>query len=131
MKEKGSHYLEPNFVVCPTFKCTHNVIFPNQVFVTKGNGESVKPEINKLVEEDNKKASKDGFFSNQSIIENNMTKNSYTFPRKKPSQTWIVKTDKSQVEKQTNVKVIVRKIKRSFKEGCNYFSKCQNQFSNF
>ena len=32
----------------------------NQVFVTSGNRDKVKPEINKIVEEDNKEASKEG-----------------------------------------------------------------------
>ena len=44
MKEKGSHYLEPNSMVYPNFKCSDNVVFPNQVFVTTGNGEGVKPK---------------------------------------------------------------------------------------
>ncbi|XP_023737287.1 uncharacterized protein LOC111885248 [Lactuca sativa] len=30
MKEKSSHYLEPNYVVYPNFKCTDNVVFSNQ-----------------------------------------------------------------------------------------------------
>lgn len=61
----------------------------------------MKPEISKLVEEDNKKVSKEGFFSNQSTIENNLTRNSYTFQHQKPSRTWVVKTETLKPEKQT------------------------------
>lgn len=62
LKEKVSHYLETNNVAYPNFKCSDDVIFPNQVFVTSGNGDKVKHEINKIVKEDNKEASKEGFF---------------------------------------------------------------------
>ena len=54
MTGKGAHYLKMNLVVCPNFKCIDNVVFPNQVFVTTGNVENIKPEINKLTEEENK-----------------------------------------------------------------------------
>ena len=81
MKEKGSHFLEPNTVVYPNFKCSVEVVFPNQVFVTSGNVDKVTPEINKTVEEDDMKVLKEGYFSNQSTVENNLTKNSYTFKR--------------------------------------------------
>lgn len=37
-----------------------------------------------MVEEDNKKRSDEGFFSNQSTLENNLTKNSNVFQRQKP-----------------------------------------------
>ena len=53
MKEKGAHYLELHLVVYPNFKCSDDVIFPNQVFVTTGNVNQIKAEFNKLVEEDN------------------------------------------------------------------------------
>ncbi|XP_052627545.1 uncharacterized protein LOC128134134 [Lactuca sativa] len=59
MNEKGPHYLETNRVVFPNFKCTDDVIFPNQVFVTKGNVENIKPELKKLVEEDNSKTTEE------------------------------------------------------------------------
>ena len=62
MKEKGAHYLETHSVVYPNFKCTDDVIFPNQVFITTENVDQIKPKFNKLVEEDNKKTSNEGFF---------------------------------------------------------------------
>ncbi|XP_052624916.1 uncharacterized protein LOC128132402 [Lactuca sativa] len=95
MKEKGSHYLEKSTVVYPNFKCTDDVIFPNQVFVTTGNSDKIKPEFNNLVGEDNKKASKEGFFANQSTVENNLTKNSYTFQRQKPQRKQVEKSENS------------------------------------
>ena len=81
MKEKPPHYLESNSVVYPYFKCIDSLVFTNQVFVTTENGEKVNPEINKVVVEDNKEATKEGFFSNQSIVENNLNKNSLAFQR--------------------------------------------------
>lgn len=79
MKEKGPHYLQSNLVVYLNFKCTDEVVLPNQVFVTTGNGDKVHPEINKIVEEDNKAATKEGLFSNQSRVENTLNKKSTTF----------------------------------------------------
>ena len=35
LKDKGSHYLEPNAVVYPRFKDFEDIVYPNQVFVTK------------------------------------------------------------------------------------------------
>ncbi|XP_052622721.1 uncharacterized protein LOC128128007 [Lactuca sativa] len=69
--------------------CTDDVRFPNQVFVTTGNVEKVQPEFKKLVEEANKKTIEEGYFSNQNIIENNLTKNSYGFQRQKPQRKWV------------------------------------------
>ncbi|XP_052622678.1 uncharacterized protein LOC128127967 [Lactuca sativa] len=57
--EKGEHYLETNTVVYPNFKCTDDVIFPNQVFVTTGNVENIKPELKKMIEEDNSKTTEE------------------------------------------------------------------------
>lgn len=91
MKEKGSHYLEPS-----------SVVYPNQEFLTSGNGDKVKPEINKIVNEDNKEVLKEGFFWNQSAIENNLNKSSSTFQRQKLKRNWEVKSLKSTVVKQTN-----------------------------
>ena len=60
MKEKGAHYLKTNTVVYPNFKCTDDVIFPNQVFVTTINVERINLEFKKLVDEDNMQTSKEG-----------------------------------------------------------------------
>ena len=84
MKEKGPHYLESNYVVYPNFKCTNDVVFPNQVFVTTGSGYKVNHEISKIIVEGNKGASKERFFSNQRTVENSPNKNSSTFQRQKP-----------------------------------------------
>ena len=84
LNDKGIHYLETNTGVYPNFTCTNDVVFPNQVFVMAGNVENIKPEFTKLIEDDNKRTSNKGFFSNQSTIENNLTKNSYIFQRQKP-----------------------------------------------
>lgn len=64
------------------------------------------------MEEDNNKGSKDGFFSNQRKIENNLTKNSYTFQRKKQSRSWNVKTETSKVENQAKDKVLETSINK-------------------
>ena len=53
-----------------------------------------------IIEEDNKKTSDEGFFSNQSTVENNLTKNSYVFQRQKPQWKWV--------EKQENTKEILK-----------------------
>ena len=49
LSEKGAHYLESNTVVYPIFKCTDDIVFPNQVFVTTGNVENIKPEFKKMI----------------------------------------------------------------------------------
>ncbi|CAI9299943.1 unnamed protein product [Lactuca saligna] len=54
--DKGAHYLEPNTIVYPNFTCTNKTVFPNQVFVTTGNVEKIKPEVNKMIENDNKQS---------------------------------------------------------------------------
>ena len=77
--EKGAHYLETNIIVYENFIWTDDVIFPTQVFLTYGNADNVKPKFNKLVEEDNKNISNERSFSSESTVENNHTKNSYTF----------------------------------------------------
>ena len=94
LNEKGAHYLETNTVVYPNFKCTDDIIFPNQVFVTTGNVEKIKPEFNKMVENDNQKSTTEGFFGNQNTVENNFTQNSYVFQGQKSSQKWVVKREK-------------------------------------
>lgn len=130
MKEKGSHYLEANSVVYPNFKYIDNVIFPNQVFVTTGNGDKVKPEFNKMIEEDNKTASKEGFFSNQSTVKNNHTTNSYSFQVQKPQRTWVVKTKQSKTEKPL-IEVVSQKLKlddQIFKDKVKKISK-ENEIS--
>ena len=106
LPEKGAHYLETNIVVYPNFKCIDDVIFPNQVFVTIGNVENVKQEFKKLVEEDNKKTIEEGFFSNQSSVENNLTTNSYVFQRQKLQPQWV---EKSKVVKEVLKQVVVEK----------------------
>ena len=57
----------------------------------------LKHEINKIVDEDNKGVSKEGFFSNQITVENTLNKNSSTFQRQKPKQNWEVKKEKVNV----------------------------------
>ncbi|XP_052625667.1 uncharacterized protein LOC111890076 [Lactuca sativa] len=64
---KGAHYLETNTVVYPNFTCTDKTVFPNQVFVTARNVEQIKPEFNKMVENDNKRSTTKGFFENQNM----------------------------------------------------------------
>lgn len=101
LKDKVAHYLESNLVSYPSFKWTDEVVFPNQVLVTSGNGDKVNPEKNKLVEEDNKDVRKEGFYLNQSIVENSLNKNSTTWQRQKPKRVWEVRTEKSSVVNQT------------------------------
>ncbi|XP_052623760.1 uncharacterized protein LOC111907064 [Lactuca sativa] len=60
LNAKGAHYLETNTVVYPNFTCTDKTVFPNQVFVTTGNVEQIKPEFNKMVEIDNKRLTTKG-----------------------------------------------------------------------
>ncbi|XP_052619539.1 uncharacterized protein LOC128125946 [Lactuca sativa] len=103
MIEKGAHYIETHLVVYPNFKCSDDVIFRNQMFITTENVDQIKLEFNKMVEDDNKKTSNEGFFSNQSIVENNLTKNSYTFQRQKPQRKWVAKTEIS--KKQVDVEI--------------------------
>nr|KAJ0198423.1 hypothetical protein LSAT_V11C700376100 [Lactuca sativa] len=79
LDDKGAHYLETNTVVYPNFPCTYNTVFPNQVFVTTGNVEKIKPEFNKMVENDNKRSTTERFFADQKMVENNLTQNSYVF----------------------------------------------------
>ena len=62
----------------------------------------MNPEINKIVVEDNKEVSKEGFFLIQSTVENTLNKTSSTFQRQKPKRTWEVKTEKVNDEKQSN-----------------------------
>ncbi|XP_023759875.1 uncharacterized protein LOC111908280 [Lactuca sativa] len=106
--EKGAHFLETNIVVYPNFKCTDDVLFTNQVFFTTGNVENIKLEFNKMVKEDNKKISDEGFFSNQSTVENNLTKNSSVFQRQKPQG--------KSVEKQENIKEILKQESKETNE---------------
>ena len=73
------------------------LFFPNQVFVTTGNVENIKPEFKQMVEQDNTKSSEEGFFANQSTTENNLTKNSYVFQRQKPKRKRV---EKYRVEKE-------------------------------
>ncbi|KAL7618630.1 hypothetical protein Lser_V15G03678 [Lactuca serriola] len=82
MKEKGSHYLETNTVVFPNFKCTDDVIFPNQVFVTKGNVKNIKPELKKMVEEDNSKTTEE---VNTSYVDSYVAKPKVDFVPQKPN----------------------------------------------
>lgn len=130
MKEKGSHFLEPNTIMYPNIKCLDEVVLPNQVFVTSGNGDKVKPKINKLVKEDNKNVLKEGFFSTQNTVENNLIKNSCTFQRQKPQRKRVVKTDNSKVEKQeTYVSFQKSKINyQNFKDQVEKVSK-ENEIS--
>lgn len=78
MNEKGKHYLEQNVVLYPQFKD-----FPNQVFVTSGNGENVNSKLMVLLEEDNMKVTDERFYSNQNVELNNLNQRSKTFQRKK------------------------------------------------
>ncbi|XP_023733619.1 uncharacterized protein LOC111881461 [Lactuca sativa] len=126
---KGAHFLETNTVVYPNFKCSDDVIFPNQVFVTTGNVENVKPKFKKLVKEDNLKTTYDGFFLNQSTVENNLTKNSYVFNRQKPQRKWV---EKSQTVKEVLEPIVVETEKlvklnsKEFKDQVDKFSKENN-----
>ena len=47
-KDKGKHYMESNLVVYHRLKGTDEVVFPNQVFITSGNGDKVNPEYKKI-----------------------------------------------------------------------------------
>ena len=69
MKERGPYYLESNSVVHPNLKCIDDIVFTNQVFVTSGNGDKVKPVINKMVVEDNKAILKEGFSQIKALLE--------------------------------------------------------------
>lgn len=53
--------------------------FPNQVFVTSGNGENLNMKLKDLLDKDNKKVYDDGFYSNQNVEENNLNHRSKTF----------------------------------------------------
>lgn len=126
MNEKGAHYLETNTVVYPNFTCTDEVVFPNQVFFTTGNAENVKPEFNKMIEEDNKRSTDEGFFANQNIVENNITKNSYVFQKQKSKELWVVKSEKQKdvVTKEVVYSTpIVKLNSNEFKVLVNNFSK--------
>ncbi|XP_023757104.2 uncharacterized protein LOC111905646 [Lactuca sativa] len=125
MTEKGEHYLETNIVVYSNFKCTDDVIFPNQVFVTIGNVENIKPELKKFVEEDNSKTTDEGFFANQSTVENNLTKNSYVFQRQKPQTKWV---QKLKIEKE-NSKQVVKENENFFKLNSKEFKDQIDKFS--
>ena len=94
LRNKGQHFMESNSIVYPMFKCTDEVVLPNRVFITSGKGDNVNPKLNKLVEEDNKDVTKDGFYSNQSTVENGLSKSSKTFQRQKPKRAWEVKNRK-------------------------------------
>nr|KAJ0207989.1 hypothetical protein LSAT_V11C500266000 [Lactuca sativa] len=117
LNDKGAHYLETNTVVYPNFTCTNNTIFPNQVFVTNGNVEKIKPEFNKMVENDNKRSTTEGFFANQNTVENNLTQNSYVFQRQKSSQKWVVKGEKENkiFERVEKPKIEMKLISHKFK----------------
>ena len=82
--------------------------------------------------------SNEGFFSNQSTVENNLTKNSYKFQHQKPKRVWI---EKSKVEKKEvnptenvftkheGVKTVNKAIKlnsKEFKAQVENFSKENN-----
>ncbi|XP_023768575.1 uncharacterized protein LOC111917153 [Lactuca sativa] len=129
MNEKGEHYLETNTVVYRNFKSSVDVIFPNQVFVTTKNVENIKPELKKMVEEDNTKTTEEGFFANQNTVENNLTKNSYVFQREKPQKQWV---EKSKVEKEKIIHVekenenVVKLNSKEFKDQIDKFSKENN-----
>lgn len=82
LKDKGSHFLEPNAVVYPRFKDFEDIVYPNQVFVTKGNGDTVALELNKLVNEDNVNVTDEGFYSNKRTIKNGLNKYSKVFQNK-------------------------------------------------
>ncbi|XP_052622499.1 uncharacterized protein LOC128127833 [Lactuca sativa] len=138
LSEEGAHYLETNIVVYPIFKCTDDIVFPNQIFVTTGNVENIKPEFKILVEEDNKKTSDEGFFSNQSTIENNLTKNSYIFQRQKPKRIWveksklekkIVNTTENVFTKHDNVKPEIKEVNKAIKLNSKEFKAQVEKFS--
>ncbi|XP_023752546.1 uncharacterized protein LOC111900907 [Lactuca sativa] len=91
-----------------------DVVFPNQVFITTGNVENVKPEFKKLVEQDNLKTSDEAFFANQSTIENNLTNNSYVYQRQKSQRKWV---EKSKLEKEVTKPIFEEtKIDTSYAE---------------
>ena len=96
--------METNTVVYPNFTCTDKTVIPNQVFVTAGNVEKIKPEFKKMVENDNKRSTTKVFFANQNTIENNLTQNSYIFQRQKPPQKWLVNHEKEKKVFQKDVK---------------------------
>lgn len=55
-----------------------------------------------MFDEDNKEATKEGFFSNESTVENNLNKNSFTFQTQNPKRVWEVKKAKIVDEKLSN-----------------------------
>lgn len=73
----------------------------------------MNPEINKIVDEDKKIITKDGFFSNQSMIENTLNNNSTNFQRQKPKRFWEVKSKKSKGDDQTNEPVSKKQNKKA------------------
>ena len=125
MNEKGAYYLETNIVVYLNFTCTDEVVIPNQVFVTAGNAENIKPEFKKLVDKNNKRSTDEGFFANRNTVENNLTKNSYVFQKQKPKQKWVVKSEKEK-------EVVTKEVVNSFpivKLNSNEFKGLVDKFS--
>ena len=56
--KKSAHFVETNTVAYPNFKCSDDVVYHNQVFITTRNVENIS-ELNIMVEEDNKKTSEE------------------------------------------------------------------------
>ena len=82
-----------------------------------------------MVEEDNSKTTEEGFFVNQTTVENTLTKNSYIFQRQKPQKQWI---EKSKVEKEKmkivekEKETVVKLNSKEFKDQIDKFSKENN-----
>ena len=94
--------------------------------MTTGNVENIKLEFNKLVEEENKHTSDEGFFANQSTIENNHTNNTNSFQRQKPQRKWVKKHKVSkEISKQADEEVeqVVKINSQAFKDQIEKFSK--------
>ncbi|XP_052627671.1 uncharacterized protein LOC128134224 [Lactuca sativa] len=74
---KDSHTTPQRVVVDQVFD---NTIFPNQVFVTTGNVEKIKPEFNKIVENDNQRSTTKASpqFMHQNIVERKKNEGSST-----------------------------------------------------
>lgn len=76
--------MERNTILYPScIKC-----LPNQVCVTKGNGDDVDPKVNKLVKEDNANVTNEGVYSNQNIVGNDLNKRSKVFQRHKSQKSF-------------------------------------------
>lgn len=57
--------------------------FPNQVFITKRNGNNVDPKLNGLLKRGDLKVTNVGSYSNRNAMENDLNQKSKTFQKTK------------------------------------------------